>query len=98
MARIIVDIPDSMIKAMRDNGKGAIDVLKTELYQRLIYQSDILPDNATNGDVIKALFLHKDMEIDEHKNYTQMYYTDSYITFPSSWWNAPYKAGDKDVV
>ena len=56
----------------------------------------LIKASATNGDVIKALFLRKDIEIDEHKNYTQMYYTDSYITFPSSWWNAPYKAGDTE--
>lgn len=96
MARIIVDIPDSMIKAMHGNGKGAIDVLKTELYQRLVYQSDILPDNATNGDMIKALF--PDSEL--HKESDYAYLTISKGVYledrDGTWWNAPYKAGDTD--
>lgn len=91
MAKMIIDIPDAVIDDIKATYEG-LDVV----YDAVKF-GKVLPYRATNGDVIKALFLHKDIEIDEHKNYTQMYYTDSYITFPSSWWNAPYKVGDTDV-
>ena len=59
-------------------------------------KSVILPDNATNGDVIKAVFPNAEnirtdnglplnfiLEFELHRNY-------------KDWWNAPYKAGDTD--
>lgn len=45
----------------------------------------------TNGEVIKALFSHYDIEIDEHKGYVRIIYEDFYTTYPLMWWNAPYK-------
>lgn len=96
MARIIVDIPDSMIKAMYDNGKGAIDMLKTELYQRLVYQSDILPDNATNRDVLKAIF--PECSIDDTGSGTYLKFKDNMFSMmvENDWLNAPYKEGDTE--
>lgn len=59
-------------------------------------KSVILPDNATNGDVIKAVFPNAEnirtdnglplnfiLEFELHRNY-------------KDWWNAPYKVGDTD--
>ena len=40
----------------------------------------IFPENATNGDMIKALFPCEDLEED----------------FDSEWWNSPYKRGDTE--
>ena len=57
----------------------------------------VTPDNATNGDVIKAIFpdaenirmdnglpLNFVLEFELHRNY-------------KDWWNAPYKVGDKEL-
>lgn len=60
-------------------------------------KSVILPDNATNGDVIKAMFPHHDIEVNEQKNYVQVFYDSFYTTYPLRWWLEPYKAGDTDV-
>lgn len=51
----------------------------------------IIPDNATNGDMVKTMFPHYDIEVDEHKGYVRIFYSDFYTTYPFEWWNAPYK-------
>ena len=45
----------------------------------------------TNGDVIKSIFPHYDIEIDEHKGYVRVFYEDFYTTYPIRWWNTPFK-------
>lgn len=68
-----------------------------------------IPDNATNGDVIKALF----PKVVAKQHITSLsltevmragidcdVYTSKYkfftLWFPSEWWNAPYKGGDTE--
>lgn len=65
-----------------------------------------IPNNATNGDVIKAIFNIPDSEIDEGLSTTYIYtktrvlkggsqdHLKEQITFNRKWWNAPYKKGD----
>ena len=50
-----------------------------------------IPNNATNGDIIKAMF---DIEIvDDFAFSYGIKLTDSnYVQFNKDWWNAPYKA------
>ena len=50
----------------------------------------------TNGDIIKAMFPHHDIEVNEQKNYVQIFYDSFYTTYPLRWWLEPYKAGDTD--
>ena len=62
-----------------------------------------IPDNATNGDVIKAIFNISDSEIDEGLSTTYIYtktrvlkgvsqdHLREQITFNREWWNAPYR-------
>lgn len=65
-----------------------------------------IPENATNGDMIKAMFYIPDSEID--KGLSTIYiYTNKrvlkggsqdllrkQITFNKDWWDAPYKKGN----
>ena len=65
-----------------------------------------IPDNPTNGDMIKALFPY--IEPKFYKNMSDMYtvyikiddkvYGDMYNihTFSTDWWNAPYKRDDEE--
>ena len=48
-------------------------------------------EDCTNGDMIKAMFPHYDIEVYEHKGYMRVFYDDFYTTYPWQWWNAPYK-------
>lgn len=67
-----------------------------------------IPEGATNGDMIKAIFDIPDSEIDEGLSTTYIYtskrvlkggsqdYLRKQITFCRDWWNAPYKAESED--
>ena len=48
-------------------------------------------EDCTNGDMIKAMFPHYDIEVYEHKGYVRVFYDDFYTTYPWQWWNSPYK-------
>ena len=54
----------------------------------------VLPDGATNGDVIKALF--PDGSQVKGASIYVMNDNKSNIFYDFEWWNAPYKAGDTD--
>lgn len=74
-------------------GRISLDELKqlqTELSSAILRQDLIekvvnIPDNATNGDVINALF--SDIGIIQTNPYTGI------IEIDLDWWNAPYKEG-----
>ena len=54
-----------------------------------------LPDGATNGDVIKALFPHIIVREDfDLEGFVEADGLDKCTTFYTEWWNAPYKRGD----
>ncbi len=52
----------------------------------------VTPDNATNGDMIKALF--PNTKIQEGERYTIWDVGTDNVSFWNNWWNAPYKRGD----
>lgn len=52
----------------------------------------IIPENATNGDMIKAVFNCMVIEISKGKVYVE----GIYFPFDEEWWNAPYKAESED--
>ena len=68
-------------------------------------KSVILHDNATNGDVIKAVFPDIDFyegEVDKIGGLISFYAKDEHgekrqrVIITEDWWNAPYKEGDTD--
>ena len=54
----------------------------------------VLEQDKTNGDMIREMFPHYDIEIDEYKGYVHIFYDDFYTTYPLRWWLTPYKRGD----
>lgn len=50
-----------------------------------------IPDNATNGDVIKLMFPSDAKELDMSKSHLMYYGLDYIKEFRKEWWNAPYK-------
>ena len=67
MAKIVIEIDDKTFGRIfhRDCIGQEYDYEVT----RAIVNGTKLPDNATNGDVIKAMFPHRDIEVNEQKNY-----------------------------
>ena len=63
----------------------------------LIDVGTLVPDNATNGDIIMAMFPNAD-----HYNSGRLYMhiidvnTIGEIVIPWRWWNAPYKGESED--
>ena len=50
-----------------------------------------ISDNATNGDVIKAMFPKR--EVIEHDTYIEVAWGEGMDEFDKNWWNAPYQKG-----
>ena len=53
-----------------------------------------IPDNATNGDVIKALFPR--IKIKKFPTFLRVIEGEEYIPMTYDWWNAPYKRGEAE--
>ena len=96
--KVIANIPEDMLQELKDGCFG----VKHTLYDLAgaICNGVVLPDNATNGDMIKAMFpnvqvvdagIHRITVIfgDCHN----MMYRNSY---DEDWWNAPYQGGQED--
>jgi hypothetical protein len=53
-----------------------------------------IPDNATNGDVIKALFPR--IKIKKYPTFLRVIEGEEYIPMTYDWWNSPYKRGETE--
>ena len=80
--KVIANIPEDMLQELKDGCFGA----KHTLYDLAgaICDGVVLPDNATNGDVMMTIF--KEIQ----------YYSDGHID--TYWWNEPYKKYKKENV
>lgn len=89
MAKIIINI--------RDDIKSNTGSCTEEIYSA-IQNGVLLPTNATNGDVIKALLNLKDEDIKAKNSCITCdiieYIVDTdiyFLRFDGNWWNAPYE-------
>ena len=90
MPKIIIDIDDSLyhrLKVPECDPKRAWADIKDIL--EAFYNGKPLPDNATNGDVIKALF--PDGSQVKGASIYVMNDNKSNIFYDFDWWNATYK-------
>lgn len=53
-----------------------------------------IPENATNGDVIKALFPR--IKIKKFPTFLRVIEGEEYIPMTYDWWNSPYKRGETE--
>ena len=90
--KLIIDIDEDIYKECQgsiyfpDTGGVLFNVVKN---------GTPLPDNATNGDMIKALF--PNIEIFEPNKYEIAIKQNlGWIAFKKEWWNAPYKKGENN--
>ena len=75
------------------------DTVKTINYQETV-NAIIIPENATNGDMIKVMFNPysvKDYGYEVYVNLTEEdYKKDIFQKYLSEWWNSPYKRESED--
>ena len=90
--RIMIDIPDDEYKVI----KRYADIAPNKTYPLAmsILNGKVLPDNATNGDVIKMMF--PTMDISTNGKFGKegtvfVHHKEHIIIFDLDWWNAPYR-------
>lgn len=102
--KIIIDIPDLTYESIMKS-----KVLK-DVGADFIRNGKPFPDNATNGDVIKALFPNAEfdnampftdnrwetMNLDT-ENKTRAMYKPTQLRTYADWWNAPYKTESEEI-
>ena len=81
MATIIINISENLNSHMQ-NDNGYCEEIGRELYEK-VRHGIVLPDNATNGDMLLAVFPKevKDVDVD---------------WFGEEWWNSPYGEDEGD--
>ena len=94
--KVIIDIPQDH-KRVIDNlvSDGKEYLLPQEVETRLaraVKIGVVIPDNATNGDMIKAMFPNE--EIIESDG--ACVYVGAKKRFDKDYWNAPYKKGEEE--
>ena len=85
--KVILEIPDEEVEIIKRNGfnkDGTFSFKLNEVVKQAIRNGVVIPDNATNGDVIMAIF--KEIQ----------YYSDGHID--AGWWNEPYENYKKENV
>lgn len=88
-----IELPEGLVS----DCKGYLLPHEVEIrLARAVKIGTVIPDNATNGDMIKAMFPNATFMIDEEKDEQgtkNLYvYTDDFegFTVDLDWWNAPY--------
>ena len=87
--KLIVNIPEYVIDDMKEC--GFIPEEDNEELCKAIDNGTPIPDNATNGEVIKAMFPTADISLNDScfEGVVNKY------GFDMKWWNAPYQKGGK---
>lgn len=85
-----------MKQRLIDANKLKADIAPNEYFWEMQYNIDsaptiaILPENPTNGDVIKAMFPNKG-KYGTNGDMVTVWGESQCVSFSLEWWNAPYK-------
>ena len=85
--QIVIDIPEEHYRTLQEAMKNHME----SLVGKIILNGTPIPDNATNGDMIKALFSDEIVECST----SSIWYGDL-LMCDAEWWNAPYQKGGKE--
>ena len=98
--KLIIDIPEENYKLICSDGRPFLDSYKW------IKNGTPIPDNVTNGDMIKSMFpdatIFNDDDADGDLTCVTMRFDCGecleYVDFYDHFWNAPYQKGGSDEV
>ena len=93
--KLIIDIPD---KAYKDEKMALHFGCYSTVLHDALYNGTPIPDNATNGDVIKAIFDTTEEHFYDEDRMVDVYgldRSDDPSTFYADWWNSLYQKGGK---
>ena len=106
--KVLIELDDDMFKDIRESDFESARIIVRNFQATIadaIRSGTPIPDNATNGDAIKAIFPDcKDwkarFEDDDGEAYevhfVQLPISLTVNKYAESWWNAPYKADRKE--
>ena len=89
MKKVLIEIPDEEIYLYMSYGGT-----NGQRLMGYIAEGKFLPDNATNGDVIKMMFPTVDISTNGKlgkEGTVFVHHKDHIIIFDLDWWNAPYR-------
>ena len=92
--KLIMDIDEDVRVAITRVGLLRISDEMQKKVDKAIQRGTPIPDNATNGDVIKAMFNIE--EVDMQNTYCVSFPKEGNHYFFKKWWNSPYKKGGKE--
>ncbi len=94
--KLIIDIPEEMISLIKDKSVECFNIIHYGQVLDAIYNGTPIPDNATNGDVIKAMF--PNTQTRENDSDFIEYTLDGIVgtCVEKNWWNSPYQKGGKE--
>ena len=84
---VLINISDEIYRHAKEGSEDSNDEWNA---MRAIANGTPIPDNATNGDVIKAIFMPNRIARTDDDTVRIDY------DFTSDWWNAPYQKGGKE--
>ena len=103
MRKIVKPCISKLLFDANHEGKGTLDKAEFETeFEAVLTLAEMaltmpkIPQNATNGDVIKAMFPNGKETVDDEDN--EVFYDVNRQLFEhdKSWWNAPYKRGNEE--
>lgn len=92
--KVIIEIPDKVYKNAKD---GMLDELQSMLICGSVTEGKPLLKDATNGDMVKAMFPEKCPHIGFNENFGRVWIMENgedIANFRLDWWNAPYKGSE----
>jgi len=98
MAKILIELDDEICEETKEHS-GLAYIIENYLWEveNAIKHGTLLPDNLTNGDMIKAMFPNLKTGADPYIPSVDIYVGGILMMrVDRNWWNAPYKAGDTD--
>lgn len=87
--QIVIELSDSLIKKVKEHYVNPYEV--DEICEAIL-DGIQLPENATNGDMIKALF--QNTTVIKNETIVNVIKLDVVTMFSKYWWDAPYKRGE----
>lgn len=85
---LVIQIPDSIYETIKEEEVGNV-------VYKVIKNGTPLPENPTNGDMIKAIF--PNVRLDDGGEWRHIFWgVQAKASFSQDWWNAPYKAESEE--
>ena len=93
--KLMINIDENVYTRLFDNRIQDNEIATDDICEmaRALRLGTPIPDNATNGEIIMAMF--PNVNVYEH-NGGATYSVNNEYNFNVTWWNAPYQKGDKE--